>query len=120
MQKAIADVKSQSNVVGQAEYYVFDSVQEAIDTLGEETTLGLINSQHRTNAMNEVRAKATQKPTKAYLRREAMTRMTADDWMACHGDGAKIEAMIEAKMAEVEAELLAQTPRREDDENGED
>lgn len=59
MQKEKVDVKTKGKVIGQVEVQQFDSVEEAVKTLGAERVKSLINQQHRSNTMNEFRAAQT-------------------------------------------------------------
>ncbi len=102
------DVKSKSQVVGQAEYAVYDSVQEAAEHLGVEKALELINAQVRTNAMNEVRGSATGKPSKKKLREAAQVRATPEQWASVAGDSVAIENMLVVIEQTITAELEQQ------------
>ena len=119
MKMASAEVKSASKVVGEAQYEVFESVSEAISTLGEDITLGLSNTQHATNAKNKVRQAATGKPSKTALRNEAMAGLTIEEFGSVAGDPAALEALINRKMAELEKKYAALAPKEEagDDES---
>jgi hypothetical protein len=110
MQWNEAEVKSKSAVVGIAKFQKFDSIGEAITELGEETVLGLVNTQHATNAKNAIRAAATGTPPKAKLRARALASMTMEEFQSVMGDEAKLEALIARKMAEYEAEIKATLP----------
>ncbi len=104
MEKA---VKSKSDVVGTATYSVFDNVQEAVDNLGEATVLDLINSQTRTNKMNEIRVRATGKPSKAALQSQAIAMITPEEFAEVHGDQPALENLIASKVAELQTEIDA-------------
>ena len=124
MQAKKANVKSKKEVVGVAEYLIFDSVSEAVGELSEGAVLDLINSQYRTNAMNAVRGAATGTPSKTYLRKLAGARITDAEFQSVLGDMDGIEALIQKKMREIEAEMAAekaaaptQSDEDEDDEN---
>ena len=121
MRTETKEVKSKSQTVGTAEYYVFESLAEAEETLGEQTALDLLNSQHRTNKLNEVRQAAVQKPSKKYLMEQAWLRVTPEEFQQVAGDKARQDELIQTKMKEVEEELLANAPARDDnDESDED
>jgi len=122
MKTKVSDVKSKSVVVGQADYEVFDSVPEAIDFLGEAVVLDLINSQHRTNKLNAVRAAATGKPSKSSLKLRAMSELTVDELISIAGDPNALERLLDKKIAEMEEAIEAAattspaTSNSEDDE----
>ena len=130
MKRAQTEVKSKSQVVGVAEYEVFDSTQDAVDFLGEATVLDLINSQHRTNALNLVRARETGKPSKASLNTAALARITTEEFASIAGDVVALNSLIARKVVEVEKELeekrrraqaeLAAKLAEEEDEEAED
>lgn len=120
MIKKTASVKSKKDVVGTAEYLVFDSVAEAVGELSEPKVLSLINAQYRTNAMNVVRSGATGKPSKTYLRNLAWTRVSPDEFESVAGDYDALQALVERKMAEVEKEIMASRPEVETAEEDED
>jgi len=112
MQKQTTEVKSaqggqKRTTVGIAEYEVFDSVSEAVSVLAEPKVLSLINSQHRTNALNLIRQTATATPSKARLQELAMARITPEELGNCAGDAAAVKALLEAKVATIEAEIKA-------------
>jgi len=111
MQKKTSEVKSKSQVVGIAEFPVYDSIEEALQDLGNEAVLTLVNTQAKTNAMNEVRAAATQKPSKARIKELAFQKITPDEFASVAGDQARINELIAKKEAEVEAELEAARAR---------
>lgn len=107
------EVKSKSKVVGEAEYAVYDSVGEATEGIGESTVLALVNAQVRTNALNEVRAKATGKPSKKALQMEALASATVEELQAVAGDVSKLQELINRKVAVLEAEEAAAAPAGE-------
>jgi len=72
MQKREKEVKSKGVFVGTAHFEEFDSVEEAVSYLGEDTVLSLINTQHGTNARNRVRAGVAGNLTKSALKDAAM------------------------------------------------
>jgi hypothetical protein len=98
-----AEVKSQSKVVGTAEYPIYEAIQEALTDVGEEKVLALINAQVRTNAMNQVRAEATAKPSSKRLMSIAMSEITPEEFAQVAGDPVAMNSLIESKMAEVKA-----------------
>ena len=58
-EKVTKDVKSKGEVVGQVEIEVFDNVDEAIDALGDEKCVALINKGHSIEKQDGVRREAT-------------------------------------------------------------
>jgi hypothetical protein len=86
-----------------AEHNVYDSVSEATGSMGEKDLLELINAQVRTNAMNTVRAQYNTAPSKEALRRKARASITLDEFREVVGDEAKLEALIDKKVAALEA-----------------
>jgi len=115
MKMASAEVKSASKVVGEATYEIFDTIAEAIETLGEDVALGLINTQHATNAKNKVRQLATGKPSKTALRSEAMANLTADEFASIAGDPQALEALLGKKVSELEKKYAAMSPATTDE-----
>ena len=118
-----APVKSQSKVVGTAQFEVFESVQEAVDTLGPAAVLDLINSQNKTNKQNAIRAAKTGKPSEKRILDEAYLLIKGEEFMLCQGDQAKIQELIESKKAIVRARLEAERalePQPEDEEEAND
>jgi len=94
MKVVSTDVKSKQEVVGVAEFEVFDSVLEATDFLGETTTLSIINAQHRTNKMNVVRAAATGAPSKKALQVQALSIIPIEELQKVHGDPAALQVLL--------------------------
>lgn len=103
-------VKSESVVVGDAKYCVFDSLDEACNHseygLGEQKVLDLINAQVKTNAMNDLRTAKTKGPTKGALRNtafsEIMVEMTAGDHQEVIGDEVALTSLIDRRISELE------------------
>lgn len=104
MKQEKSNVKSSSNIVGVATYNVYDSISEAITDLGEAVVLNLVNVQHKTSALNNVR-KAVVKPGKEQFRLEATFQIFSDPaaMAAIAGDKTKLETAIQKKVAELEA-----------------
>lgn len=120
IREAGPDGKKVSREVGIATYAEYDTVAEALDNLGEEKTLELINSQARTNELNRVRG--LNRPggiSKTALRNEAMQVITGAEWMSVAGDKAKMDALIEAKMEEIKAEKISSNGGGADDSDDE-
>jgi hypothetical protein len=107
MKTETKDVFSQQKKVAAAEYQVFDSIGEAVDTLGDLAVLDLINAQHKTNALNNARTLASAKPSKRALEIQAQARITASEFASVAGDPARIRALIDSKIKEIEAEVAA-------------
>jgi len=115
-----AKVKSKQVVIGEASFGVFDTLNEAVDGLGEARVLALVNKQNKTDAMNAVRAGATGKPSKKLLRKQALSRITIDEFKGVAGDEDALEALISRKVAELEAEApLASEVSEDEDEDDE-
>jgi hypothetical protein len=109
------EVKSQTKVVGFAEFPEFSSTAEAIEALGEKDVCGLINTQVKTNAMNEVRASATGKPPKAKLQLMAQVEMCAlppEEMTKFAGDPQAVQKWLEERMQVIEARLDAEREAR--------
>lgn len=101
--------------IGEATYYEFESIEDAVNILGQETVLELVNTQHKTNEMNKVRAEFTAGPSKAVLENEAMIILTTTrlaDLQACAGDGAKIMALKEKIVNELKEQHEANRRER--------
>ena len=103
-----AEVKTDKRTrsLGPVDFCIYDSVDEAINHpehgLGPIKVLELINTQVKTNAMNNKRAQA-KGPTKTLLRSEAMTEVVAEIAAGNHpnaiGNKAVLESLIEQRMA---------------------
>jgi len=109
---AQTDVKSKSQVVGQAKYKVYETSAGAVSDLGEEKLLEMLNSIVRTNAMNEVRAAATGKPSDKKLTDMAWAVITADEIQEATADGGPegMRALVENKKAEILEGIEAKMP----------
>lgn len=97
-----------SKQVGIANFPIYDSVAEAIDDVGEDKVLELVNAQTRTNELNRVRGLS--RPggvSKTALRNKAITMVTPEEWAQVAGNPQAIEALLEAKMEIAKAEILA-------------
>lgn len=118
MKTVTKDVKSKSEVVGEAVFPQYDNVQEAVQQEGEETCLGYINAQVKTNELNRVRAVATGKPSKATLMQMALQEITVDrmeELAACAGDKVKINQLLEDQ-----ARVIRERLGLKDEEEGEE
>jgi hypothetical protein len=106
-----SDVSSDRKVIGQAEFPVYETVDEAINHpqhgLGEEKLLDLLNAQIKTNRMNELRTAATKGPTKSALRSQAMNEIVSEITNGEHqsviGDELALNNLIAKRIAELEA-----------------
>jgi hypothetical protein len=96
----------ESRPVGTAVFEEFDSVQEALQTLGEERVLKLVNVQHKTNALNAVRAGVSGGLTKSKLKLMAFERLSSqqEKLNSVRGDMTALEALISKTMDEIEKE----------------
>ena len=103
-----SDVKSKGKIVGVAEFCVYDSVAEAVATLGEELCLELINVQTKTRSLNAVREDAQDKMGKKAVTAKAMASITPEEFMAVAGDPVRIRQLLEAKERQIKDELLTQ------------
>lgn len=119
MKRVEKDVKSNSVVVGTAEYEVFDTLEEAEEELGTAVTLDLVNRQRRTDKMNEIRQTATGKPSKEIIRMTVMSEMTPEEFEGVRGDPAALGVLVGKKMDEYMANLKTVAPPKDDDEDAE-
>ena len=111
MKTGQADVKSKSQVVGTAEFEIFDSTEEAEEHLGKVVVLGLINKQRKTDKLNEMRQSVTGKPSKEAMRNQALAEMSMQEFESIRGNPEALKALVEKKMAEIEANLpVGQAP----------
>lgn len=129
-----ADGSEKREVVAIVDIQEFASLDEALSFFTEQNggnadaaqskVLGLVNTQHATNLKNDARQSATARPTKAVLRTKAVNRIFANPSLVASvaGDEARIQALIESTMLEIEKEMEAQkaqsgqAPTSEDDE----
>jgi len=118
MIKGSSPVKSDQKELGDATYPVYETVDEAVNHpefgLGEPALLDLLNAQVKTNAMNQLRTAKTKGPTKTMLRAEATSEIVEEIGAGQHGDAIGnrmvLEALIERRMAEIEARMTAGAP----------
>lgn len=94
MKTETVEVKSQSEVVGEASFPHYDNTQEVLDGIGEVKMLELVNSQVKTNAMNLVRAEKTGKPSKIRQRSNALAAAPTEELVAASGDADLMDALI--------------------------
>ena len=99
-------VNGETKVVGTAQYVEYDSVAEAVEHVGEEKCLEMINAQTRTNAMNRKRGEVRNGPGKKALQAKALASITPEEWAQLAGNPDAIQAKIEARMDELEAAAL--------------
>ena len=116
------DVKSAKNLVGVATYPIYQGVDEAVEDLGDERLLSILNAQIRTNAMNEVRAAATATPSKSRLYKMATQAVVTDPkaLQALSQDPSQLDALIEAKLVEIKADLKEKKIEGGEDDGGDD
>ena len=115
-------VKAKSDVVGEARFPAFDSVDEAINNseygLGEQKVLELINAQVKTTAMNDLRTAKTKGPTKGALRNtafsEIMVEMAAGEHQEVIGDEVALTVLIDRRMGELEERAKEALPTTEE------
>jgi hypothetical protein len=115
MIKRKSDVKSKledggkREIVGIAEYWEFETLDEALNGgngvagLGDAEVLRLVNVQNKTNALNAIRAGATAKPTKMALTMKAIQTIPATELADLQQDPAKLERRIQEVIKELEA-----------------
>jgi hypothetical protein len=89
-------------LVGIADYNEYENLQEAITDLTEAEVLKLVNTQAKTNALNAVRASATQKPTKQALLMKAVQTMDPAELASLQGDPQKLTARLEQLAKDLE------------------
>ena len=104
-QTGTSEVKGEGKSLGEIEFPIFASAQEAVDCLGEEQLLGLLNTQIKTTCMNEHRQAHSTKITKGKLREMAFARISAEEFAGAAQDPGAINALIAQKIQEVEAEV---------------
>ena len=95
--------------IGQANFPVYDSNEEAYEHEGAEKCLEYTNAQVRTNEMNRVRALARGGPSKAKLKNLAIAEIAPETWQAIAGDIAAIDRTITEKMEEIAARMESAT-----------
>lgn len=108
--------EKESVQVGIATYPVYDSVAEAIDDVGEDKVLELLNAQTRTNELNRVRGLS--RPggiSKTALRNEAISRITAEQWQSVAGNPQAITALIDKVAEEIREEKMSAAGGNDDD-----
>ena len=104
MKTGSKEVKSSGEVIGVAEFLIYDSVEEAVSGEGEASCLAFINAQIKTGARNTLRAQLTGKPTKTSLIYKAMSLVDPQEIAACLGDEALIAQLIQRKVNELQAD----------------
>lgn len=124
MKSDTADVKmridGENQVVAQATFPQYDSLDEAKDNEGEARCLEYINAQVRTNEMNRVRALKRGGPSKSRLRQLAISEIDAATWQQIAGDESLIEQAIQRKMVELEERMKSQVIAGATEEDDED
>lgn len=104
-QMGTSEVKGEGKSLGDIEFPVFSTAQEAVDCLGEEQLLLLLNTQVKTTCMNNHRQQHSTKITKGKLREMAFARISAEEFAGAAQDPGAINALIAKKIQEVEAEV---------------
>lgn len=107
MKEGQSEVKSKGKVVGTAKFDIFDSVDEAIETIGQDLVLELVNVQTKTRSLNVIREGAQDRLGKKALTSKAMATITPEEFMEVAGDPVRIRQLLEAKEVQLKAELLA-------------
>ena len=111
MKTRTCEVKSKSDVLGEAEFAVYDTVAEATEAIGDEALLSLLNAQLKTNAMNTLRTLKTKGPAKGWLRDEAVSEIVSEisanpsDFPGVVGNKPALTALVEKRMNEIEARM---------------
>ncbi len=93
-QSVKSKVNGVTQTVNEATFWVYDSLEEAAEHIGEEKALEMVNAQVKTNEMNRVRALAKGGPSKGKLREMALCEITTEQFAECAGDKAKIEQLL--------------------------
>lgn len=111
-QEVKTKVEGRQLVCGTASYAIYDSLTEAQGDIGDAKIVQLVNSQSRTDAMNKVRALS--RPggiSKKVLYNKAVAWLCSNDvqaLVACNGDDAKIQTLVESRMDMIKDELASQ------------
>lgn len=114
MQTKIIEVTSEKKKVAEVEVEQFENLDEALaffkvgDNDGTSAVLKLVNTQHKTNKMNAARAQASGKPSKTELRNKAFASLSFDELKEVANDSVKFNALLDAKVEQLEAEWAAQ------------
>lgn len=127
-QKATKDAngKKERQVVAEITIEIFDSIDEARQTLGDTVVLDLINTQHATNKKNKARSAAVGEPSEKSLRNEALAALVQTPegltkLQQAGGDADKLEAILKEKIAELRAAKgLPSTPAESEGESEEE
>ena len=99
MKDGSTDVKSQGVVVGTAVFPIFDTVDEAVENIGEAKVLAMLNAQIKTTKANELRAELTGKPSKANQVMAACMRIPLEEQQEHSGDVAWMTNRVEQEIA---------------------
>ena len=108
-------VNDETITVGDANFAVYDSLEEAASTEGEQKCLEFVNAQVRTNEMNKVRALAKGGPSKTKLYRMAIIEISGEQWAEAAGDQLKIDEMLAVKIKEIGERMATAVPVAADD-----
>ena len=91
------EVKSRGKVLGTVTAEVFESIDEAIEHLKEDTVLSLVNEQYRTRKMNAKRALLSpSRKTKANRRRIAYNLLTKEEATSVLGDFEALQTLLDS------------------------
>ncbi|MHA2265703.1 MAG: hypothetical protein ACXAEN_25205 [Candidatus Thorarchaeota archaeon] len=109
MKTGTAEVTSESQTLGECEFTIYETGPEALESLGEEKLLDILNAQIKTNAMNQFRTAKTKGPTKSWLRGEAFNEIIMEVKQGQHeetlGDKNAMEALVQKRMGEIEERM---------------
>lgn len=122
------EVKLKGRVVEVVDVEKFDTVDEALASLGEETTISLINRQHKADTCNAARAKhRPSTASKKKLRQLAFELCTPErdaelhaELMAKMGDFDALMEFLDSLADRVREEILAGSVVVDDDDNDND
>lgn len=92
-------------VEAEIEIPIYETLDEAVQAESADQVLKLFNVQNKTTRMNVKRQALVGRPSKEWVREQAMKRITAEQWAAAAGDLGKIQKLMEDAMSAVEAEL---------------
>lgn len=116
MKTGQCDVFSGGKKVGVADYPIYDSTAEAVENLGEEKVLSLINAQVKTDERNKIRSEMTKEPSKEKYREMAMVSLKRDpetlQAAILDPDPDSLNRLIEAEIVRLKAEREATLAKR--------
>jgi len=116
-QNQSAEVRSKGKIIATAEYPKYDSVQEALDGMGEDATLSLVNAMVKTNAMNSARSANSTKKNKTVLTHKAIAWLGENNGFSAenqelHGG---VQGCIDAKVKELQEETEEESEELEEE-----